>query len=140
LIVGLDDRTAELHVWELREDGLLLIPEEKSATTLPSNSHRIDFEELAKKAGSQIMTNTVAAGVCMALLGAPFDHFKNALKATFDDLGEKRVQQNIKAAQLGYESVADTTFKPAWQWQLKTPKGRLVDGAQAVAFGVPSIP
>jgi 2-oxoglutarate ferredoxin oxidoreductase subunit alpha len=26
-------------------------------------------------------------------------------------------------------------FKPAWQWQLKTPKGRLIDGAQAVAFG-----
>jgi len=135
LIVGLDERTAELHVWELAEDGLLLVPEEKSATTLPPSSHRIDFKELAKKAGSKIMTNAVAAGVCMALLGAPFDHFENILKTTFDDLGEKRVDQNIEAAQLGYKAVADTTFKPAWQWQLKKPKGRIIDGSQAVAFG-----
>lgn len=135
LIVGLDDRTAEVHASELAEDGLLLEPNEKAATVQRQSSRYIDFEKLAKKSGHKIMTNTVAAGVCMALLGAPFDHFKKVLKTTFDNLDEKHVEQNIKAAQYGYEAVADVAFKPAWQWQLETPKGRLIDGAQAVAFG-----
>jgi len=40
-------------------------------------------EKMAKDAGGKIMTNTVAAGACLALLGAPFSAFEHILKTTF---------------------------------------------------------
>ena len=71
----------------------------------------VDFEGVAKKAGSSILANTVAAGACLALLGAPFDLFENVLKSTFNQVGEKRLAQNVQAAQYGYTAAEDETFK-----------------------------
>ena len=48
---------------------------------------------------------------------------------------EKRLAQNVQAAQYGYAAAEDETFKWSWHWAMTSPKGRLVDGAQAVAFG-----
>ena len=77
----------------------------------------------------------MAAGTCLALLGAPFDLFENVLKLTFNQVEEKRLAQNVQAAQYGYTAAEDETFKWSWRWAMTSPKGRLVDGAQAVAFG-----
>jgi 2-oxoglutarate ferredoxin oxidoreductase subunit alpha len=77
----------------------------------------------------------VAAGTCLALLGAPFELFENVLKSTFNQGGEKRLAQNVQAAQYGYAAAKDETFKWSWHWAMTSPKGRLIDGAQAVAFG-----
>ena len=135
LIVCLDDKTAELHASELTEDGLMLVRKQNAAAATEYKNHQVDFQGLAQKAGSKIMSNTVAAGSCLALLGSPSDHFETVIKTMFEDLDEKRVELNIKAAQYGYKAVANVAFKPSWQWQLGTPRGRLIDGAQAVAFG-----
>jgi 2-oxoglutarate ferredoxin oxidoreductase subunit alpha len=95
----------------------------------------VDFEGLAKKAGGSILANTVAAGTCLALIGAMFDIFENVLKTTFDHMGENRLAQNIQAARSGFAAAEDKTFKWSWRWEMTSPKGRLIDGAQAVAFG-----
>ena len=81
MIVALDERTYGLHESELTEGGLALIPKDNADTM--TQHHRckmVDFEGVAKKAGSGILANTVAAGTCLALLGAPFDLFKKVLK------------------------------------------------------------
>jgi 2-oxoglutarate ferredoxin oxidoreductase subunit alpha len=136
MMVALDERTYGLHQPELTEGGLALIPKDHADTM--AQHHRckmVDFEGLAKKAGSSILANTVAAGTCLALLGAPFDLFENVLKLTFNQVEEKRLAQNVQAAQYGYAAAEDETFKWSWHWAMTSPKGRLVDGAQAVAFG-----
>jgi 2-oxoglutarate ferredoxin oxidoreductase subunit alpha len=136
MMVALDERTYGLHQPELTEGGLALIPKDNADTM--TQHHRckmVDFEGAAKKAGSSILANTVAAGTCLALLGAPFDLFKNVLKSTFNQVEEKRLAQNVQAAQYGYTAAEDETFKWSWRWAMTSPKGRLVDGAQAVAFG-----
>ena len=136
MMAALDERTYGLHQPELTEGGLALIPKDHADTM--AQHHRckmVDFEGLAKKAGSSILANTVAAGTCLALLGAPFDLFENVLKLTFNQVEEKRLAQNVQAAQYGYTAAEDETFKWSWRWAMTSPKGRLVDGAQAVAFG-----
>ena len=136
MMVALDERTYGLHQPELTEGGLALIPKDNADTM--TQHHRckmVDFEGVAKKAGSSILANTVAAGTCLALLGAPFDLFENVLKSTFNQVEEKRLAQNVQAAQYGYTAAEDETFKWSWRWAMTSPKGRLVDGAQAVAFG-----
>ena len=136
LIVALDDRTFGLHQRDLTKGGMALIPKNDEDTmTQRPQCEIVDFAELAKKAGGGILANTVAAGTCLALIGAPFDLFENVLKTTFDNLEEKGLAQNIQAAQSGYAAAEDKTFKWAWRWEMTPPKGRLIDGAQAVAFG-----
>jgi len=137
LMVALDDRTYELHQPDLTEGGLALIPKKDDADTIAQHHQckMVDFEGLAQKAGGRILTNTVAAGTSLALLGAPLDLFENVLKTTFDHLAEKRLAQNAQAAQYGYAAAKDETFKWSWRWEMTSPKGRLIDGAHAVAFG-----
>ena len=77
LIIALDNRTCSVHVSDLVDDGLALAPpQDKEDQAQDPNIHGIDFQGLAKKAGHKILTNTVAAGVCLGLLGAPLDIFK----------------------------------------------------------------
>jgi len=136
LIIALDESTCRMHISDLVDDGLVLAPrQDKDDQAQDTNIHRIDFQGLAKKAGHKILTNTVAAGACLGLLGAPLNIFQTILKKTFADLEEQRIDQNIQAAQYGYDAVTDLRFKPAWTWEIGSPKGRLIDGAQAVAFG-----
>ncbi len=136
MVAALDERTYGLHQSELTEGGLVLIPKDHADTM--TQHHRcktVDFEGVAKKAGSSILANTVAAGVCLSLLGAPSDLFENVLKSTFNQLEEERLAQNIQAARYGYTAVEDETFRWSWRWAMASPKGRLIDGAQAAAFG-----
>jgi 2-oxoglutarate ferredoxin oxidoreductase subunit alpha len=136
LLVALDDRTYGLHQPDLTKGGLALIPNNDGDTaTQPPRCEMVDFEGLAKKAGGSILANTVAAGTCLALIGAMFDIFENVLKTTFDHMGENRLAQNIQAARSGFAAAEDKTFKWSWRWEMTSPKGRLIDGAQAVAFG-----
>ena len=63
MMVALDERTYGLHQPELTEGGLALIPKDHADTMAQHQRCKIvDFEGLAKKAGSSILANTVAAG------------------------------------------------------------------------------
>ncbi|MBU4319446.1 MAG: 2-oxoacid:acceptor oxidoreductase subunit alpha [Proteobacteria bacterium] len=136
MMVALDERTYGLHQPELTEGGLALIPKDNVDTMMQHHRCKmVDFEGEAKKAGSSILANTVAAGACLALLGAPFDLFENVLKSTFNQVEEEHLAQNVQAAQYGYTAAEGETFKWSWRWAMTSPKGRLIDGTQAVAFG-----
>ncbi|MFH1982073.1 MAG: 2-oxoacid:acceptor oxidoreductase subunit alpha [Pseudomonadota bacterium] len=136
LMVALDEKTYGRHRADLANGGLALIPGDVAGkATAHHERHWVDFEALAKSAGGRIMANTVAAGACLALLGAPLALFEEELESTFGALGEDRLAQNVLAARCGYDAVSDKTFKWAWQWETRAPKGRLIDGARAAALG-----
>ncbi len=133
LLIALDRKTYELHKGAIVEDGLAIIDikeDEKEEDQLP-----VPIEALAVKAGGKITSNTVAAGACLALLGAPFEILKSILKTRFGKKGDEVLEKNLLAAKLGYKSVQDLDFKWSFEWQLKNEKGALINGSKAIALG-----
>jgi 2-oxoglutarate ferredoxin oxidoreductase subunit alpha len=146
LLIALNTETRDLHKKEMAETGLVLLDAENDAEkedakeNLPEQAREknvlpIDFSQMAKDAGGKIMTNTVAAGACLALLGAPFSAFEQILKTTFAEK-EKILENNITAGRSGFDAVKDTDFAKAFDWPSDgSAKGKLLSGSQALAFG-----
>lgn len=133
LLVALNQETYDLHHKELDPDGIAIMDAiEKPAA---ENVLLVPFVDLAKQAGGKIFSNTVAAGVCLALLGTPFELCKTVLAKQFEEKGQDILNKNIRAAELGYQAVKDVAFKWAFEWQPDSPKGSLIDGSKAVALG-----
>jgi 2-oxoglutarate ferredoxin oxidoreductase subunit alpha len=142
LLIALNAETCDLHKNEMAENGLVLQDVEKddSKENLPETAHEenvipIAFSQMAKDAGAKIMTNTVAAGACLALLGAPFSAFEQILKTTFAKK-EKILENNMIAGRSGFDAVKNTDFAKAFDWPSHgSAKGKLLSGSQALAFG-----
>ncbi|MDZ7664754.1 MAG: 2-oxoacid:acceptor oxidoreductase subunit alpha [Desulfotignum sp.] len=146
LLIALNSDTCDLHKNEMTETGLVLLDVENDAEkddskeNLPEAAREknvlpIAFSQMAKDAGGKIMTNTVAAGACLALLGAPFSALEQILKTRFAEK-EKILRNNITAARSGFDAVKHTDFDKAFDWPSGgSAKGRLLSGSQALAFG-----
>ncbi len=133
LLLALNKRTYELHKGEMTDGGMILgdseiFSEDKDVTCVPAN-------DLAAKAGGKIFSNTVMAGACLSLLGAPFEVFRKVLTERFKSKGSDIVEKNVTAARLGYDAVEDTDFRLAPEWTSLDSKGMIINGAQAVALG-----
>jgi len=132
LLIALNQGTFSLHHDQLIEGGMAIVDSKESGT---KDSLSIDMTGLAKEAGGRVMANTVAAGAALALMGAPFELYKNELEKRFSGKSAEITQNNIKAATLGYESVAGKKLKRAFEWKHSEPKGALLDGSKAAALG-----
>ena len=132
LLVALDEKTIQAHAAELVPGGIILMETEAG---LNKDVVPIPFIELAKQAGARITSNTVAAGACLALLGAPFNIMKRILSEQFGQKSRDILEKNIKAAELGFEAVKETSFKWAFSWKETRPRGILMEGSKAVAMG-----
>jgi len=133
LLVALDRQSLTLHEDAMVEGGLALLDgkDDKKETGRLS----VPIEELAVKAGGKITSNTVAAGACLSLFGAPFDVFEEILRERFGRKGEEVLGNNLMAAKLGYEAVQEIDFKWKFEWKPGEPKGALVNGSKAIAMG-----
>ena len=132
LLVGLNQETFDLHRRELHKKGLAII---EGDTGLRDHKRiEIPFSELARQLGQEIYANTIAAA-CLRLLGAPVDEMKAVLFRQFKDKPTKIIENNLKAAELGYEAVADVDFPLKPLAAASAPKGHIMDGAKALALG-----
>jgi 2-oxoglutarate ferredoxin oxidoreductase subunit alpha len=142
LLIALNADTCDLHKTEMAETGLVLLDAEKddskenlSETVHEENVIPIAFSQMAKDAGAKIMTNTVAAGACLALLGAPFSAFEQILETRFAEK-ETILENNITAGRSGFDAVENVDFDKALDWPSGgAPKGRLLSGSRALALG-----
>jgi len=133
ILVSLDEVTRSLHEQELVSDGIVIVNEK--STPRNGNTLNIPFEDLAKKAGGIVMANTVAAGVCLGLLGAPFDRIERVLSERFSTKGEEVIENNIAAAKLGYDASGGVARSSVFNWESDTPSGLMLEGAAAYALG-----
>lgn len=133
LLVALTSETLDLYRHELSSDGLALIGNDKGQ--IDSNTQRVPFTALATQAGGRLYSNTVAAGACLALLGAPPDLCRTIFSAHFHPRGEAITDSNLHALSLGYEAVKDIPFKGRFPWPHEGPKGALIEGSKAIALG-----
>lgn len=133
LLVGLDTVTSELHRCEVVPEGLII--KDSPVAHAEAGVLSIPITELAKKAGGEITANTVAAGVCLSLLGAPFGFFQEVLAEQFSGKSQKIIEENLEAARLGYEAAGPARFAQAFDWKVRDARGMLLSGDQAFALG-----
>lgn len=118
ILIALDKKSIDVEAKNLCENGIILYDEsfEMEHQNIKTLEHRkinlvaVPFFELAKKAGGEIMKNTVAVGALLGILDLKLDEFNNILKQEFKDkkgVGEK----NILAAELGKEFVEKKSSK-----------------------------
>ena len=143
LLVALNQETIDLHYHELVEGGFLLFDVVSNLdTSKVSNNVHIFPIPLAKLAesngGSPLMSNTVALGATIGILGGDIAHLKNLLSEEFAKKGEEVTQQNHAAALAGYDYARDhfaqfttSTLKPKEE---HSPL-MVVNGNQAAALG-----
>ena len=107
LLVALNQESREACQQELAENGLVMIDtEEKDSGNLVG----VPLEKLAVSAGGKISANTVAAGACLGLLGAPIDLLEEILKERFAGKSADILEMNLTAARLGFDHVKDVRF------------------------------
>jgi 2-oxoglutarate ferredoxin oxidoreductase subunit alpha len=134
LLVDLDGVTCEQHGGELKENGIILCRPEQQ----PERDRvlAVDFTHLAKEAGDKATENTVAASVCLALLGAGEELCSKVVTQLFESSDDDLEKINLNAVKAGFASVRESSLK-GWDlsWKEQQPAGALLDGAKALALG-----
>jgi|SRR6056297_726227 len=132
LLVALNGETYERHRSSMDTSGVILLDQEEAGSE--TNAFAVPFTRLAKDAGGKIMANTVAAGACLGLLGAPLSVVEEVLKGRF---GEKPTvfENNLNAARKGYDAVKDEAVDWRIDWPDKASRGQLLSGARVLALG-----
>jgi 2-oxoglutarate ferredoxin oxidoreductase subunit alpha len=133
LLIGLNRETFDRHRHELKDKGLAMI--EGETARRDKNFIEVPFNKLAEQFGRAIYSNTVAAASCLCLLGAPLDTVKTVLLRQFKKKLPEVIENNLKAAELGYEGVAGVNFSLRPLANPSTPKGSIMEGAKALARG-----
>ncbi len=133
ILVALDQNTYTLHKNEVVSSGIILIEEDANITD--DKLKGVPFEKLAQDAGGKITSNTVAAGVCLALLGAPKQLIDEVLTQRFAAKSKAILNMNLKAARLGYQFVKTAAYEDVFKSVSGKSKGRLFEGSEAIALG-----
>lgn len=104
------------------------------------NAFDIPFTRFTNELGNPIFTSTIAVGVALGILDAPFADFKQYLEEHFTRKGEEVVQKNIAAAQLGYDHGRHLAYDAGIEIHLKRTASLkdelLMEGIDALGLGV----
>jgi 2-oxoglutarate ferredoxin oxidoreductase subunit alpha len=137
IIVALDNESIERYGDAVTDAGFFAY-DSKSLKRTVDNLRCIDipFADLAKEhGGSTIMSNTVAVGAVLGMLGMQLDALTEILQAAFEKKGQDVVDGNIRAAAAGYNFSGShceaCSFSPAPQAGAKM----LIAGNDAIGLG-----
>ncbi len=137
MLIGLDQRTIEIHQSEIKKDGLIIYDSDKVKMQIDgSKSIGIAFEQTAlDSSGNKLMTNSVAVGAAIAISGYEFDTLTLVLKEQFTHLGDEIVAGNQKAARAGYDLIKKRPEFIKRSLGSNPGKMMLVDGNTAAGIG-----
>lgn len=140
LLVALNRETLDIHQKELKPGGVIIYDSESAGTKVSRNkSLDIPLIKLAQDAvGNKLMANTVAVGAVIGLIGYNFEIFKVILTREFSQHGQKIIDENITAAQAGYDFAREKSKVKALP-EVKSSSEKkqkiLLNGNEAIAFG-----
>ena len=139
ILIALNKETVDLHRDELKENGIVILDSE-ALKSAPDGDMMVDvpLERLAvETAGNKIMSNSVAVGAVLGLLGYDIEILANVLRWHFAKNPEKIREENVKAAQAGFEYAA--RHIPPKFTQRCTPAGDgnclFLNGHEALSLG-----
>ena len=149
ILVALNRETFDLHKKNLKKDSFVIYDEDQfkiKEVKAGVNFLQVPLEALVKKVGGiKLMTNNVALGASIALLGLDLKSLFSVIEDNFLRKGKEIVDKNQKAAQAGYTYVKEK-FKslvaclPARQVQTIKPENDseaklVLTGNEAISLG-----
>lgn len=136
VLIALNKESIDLHQKEMAKTGVIIFDGGKvKGTGNNGDMFSVPLEQLAEdKVGNKLMSNTVALGAALGLVGYGVKILDDILREHF---GGEIGGDNIKAARAGYDYVQEH-FKGALGYHLgpiSNVKRMLLNGNEAVALG-----
>lgn len=139
LLVAFDQETIDRHHSELVDGGGILFDQEKEFnTTKVSKKINLYPVPLSQLAGQDLLSNSVALGVVVALLGANFSVLQDLIGEEFAVKGAKIIAGNKKAARAGFDFAKEHfsgQVKQTLNFQGEKAVKVIVNGNEAMALG-----
>ena len=132
------------HLRERISPQTLIIGEKRFIDALPDiNSEKVEipFEELSKSIGSKIYANIIALGAILRLFKEENKTLHSLLSEIFKTKGQKIIENNINAADLGYRTADDLIKNHILKKEFDIHKNPdvvddyIIDGTQAIGLG-----
>jgi 2-oxoglutarate ferredoxin oxidoreductase subunit alpha len=140
ILIALDRESIQRHGDELTEQGLIVY----DSTALKEKHDApcfldVPFENLAlEHGGNKIMSNSVAIGAVLGMLGMDMGVLNKIFEDTFGKKGEDIVKGNVKAAEAGRDYAVKQCEKCSYTVSGAVSSGRprmLIAGNDAIGLG-----
>ena len=138
ILVALDTNSVDMHRNEVPKGGAIIYDPHSTMVDSPDNRFiPIPMNNLAKEAGSPVLSNTISAGSILALLDIDKMDAEEFIKKQFAKKGEDVIGKNLKALERGYLYFLEN-FR-SWKFtDIKAQKNNkliLINGSEAVGLG-----
>jgi 2-oxoglutarate/2-oxoacid ferredoxin oxidoreductase subunit alpha len=147
ILIALNSETITLHGQTIKDGGVLVYDPAISSNELVSTLSKqtelyaMPFTKITSDAGvSNLMVNNVVLGASTAILGMELSILIDVIRDNFGKKGGEIVEENIKAATIGYEYVKNN---PLQRYNKKLSKiddhtRMVITGNEAVVLGAVS--
>lgn len=139
ILIALDSESIERHLDEM-SDGVVIVDRDTVKLEEEHGSlFHVPLLKIAKDTGgNKIYANSVAVGAAMGLMCLDFDVLAGVLSSIFKKKGQEIIDNNIKAAQAGYDYSKDN-YPQGCKFNIEEPKKHenkmLIAGNDAVGLG-----
>lgn len=138
ILIALNKETVDLHLKEMSNDGVIVVDAKVPLEAYNYNRFfSVPMDEFALKAGGKITKNNVSLGITFAMLGLAIEELFKTVTAVFSEKGEKVLEMNKKAIELGYNYTKEH-FNYSFPYKLE-PKSikpkYVITGNEAIALG-----
>ena len=138
LLVALNLESIEIHRHRLNKHAMVVYDGEFIKKRFDSSRFLdVPFRSLSReKTGTTVMSNTVATGAVLGMLGMELDIFEGIIKEVFKKKGDDVVAKNIESTRAGYDFAIQRCLKCSFSVPLKAGTARmLINGNQAIGLG-----
>ena len=137
VLVAFNREGYDRNIKDLERDGVLLYDFEGEAEPRVGVNYPVPMGKLAEEAGSKKAKNIVALGAICELFGFPMEGMADGIRRKFKSKGEKVVESNRLALDLGAKYVREN-LKVRHKVRFPAGDGKpraVLSGNEAVAFG-----
>jgi 2-oxoglutarate ferredoxin oxidoreductase subunit alpha len=136
ILVALDGTSIDRHQKEMNPSGIMVY----DSSTLKSKHEGDQFfdvplAKLAQQYGDPVMSNTVAVGAVLGMLGMDTSLLLDALKLNFQGKGRDVVEKNQGAAQAGHNFAVQNCANCSFTLTASADPLYLIRGEESVALG-----
>ncbi|MCG8619047.1 MAG: 2-oxoacid:acceptor oxidoreductase subunit alpha [Desulfobacterales bacterium] len=137
ILVAIDENTFDIHREKLMPGGIAVLNKNGgNGGGTEGKVYRIPLQDLAAEAGGKIASNTVAAGVVAAAMGAGLERVRGVISKWFETKGERIQALNLTAVEKGFEQGQEICFQSPFSFDgERSPDHVVMTGSKAAALG-----
>lgn len=136
MLIALDRESIPLHGKELSQKGSAIY-DSSFIKTVYDDARFIDvpFNDLAREYGTgEIMTNTVASGAALGMLGLDVELLVSVLEGSMRGKSEELIAGNTRAAREGYEYASSNCPRCSFTVEPRQRELMVIEGNDAIAL------